>query len=92
MQSIPYQLDLCSPEAAKLITGSKLTPNPMGERERMIPINKLRVGESLFFNYGEIVRVKITLARECAQRYNKHYDDMFAIVRHEKKLEIVRVK
>lgn len=75
--------------------GQSRNQESMGERKRMVPLNKLIVGHSLFFHYGEMIDAKIINARDSMKRYNKTYDDMFVAITHKeliKMLEIVRIK
>ena len=95
MMNVPYKFAECSEFAKGLIVGKVETKNPMGERKRMVPLNKLIVGHSLFFHYGEMIDAKIINARDSMKRYNKTYDNMFVAITHKepiKMLEIVRIK
>lgn len=92
---IQYKYADSSEKAKAFIVGTIGKPNPLGYKKRLIPLNKLRIGESLFFHVDEMIYGDVMRARELMNRLNKHFNDMFVLVKHDepkKIVEIVRIK
>lgn len=90
-----YKYDRSSAEGRKLIIlARQYPPNPIKGKCRVIPLDNLKVGDSLFFRREEMLHWKFLLAKETAMRYNRRYNNMFGILLTEEKtrLEIVRIK
>lgn len=93
MESIPYKIEPASPAGIRLIVGKPEDENPLDKRKLRLPLNIMRVGQSLFFHYAEMFEWQWRDARAMARRYNNRFDDdMFAIVKHKTYLEIVRIR
>lgn len=90
---IRYKFGRVSESGAELIVGNIETPNPIkASRKLILPLDKLKVGESLFFNKAEMQRWEWILARDTAKRFNKTYESIFSFVESVLTLEIVRIK
>ena len=93
--TIPHRFGLCSDQAKILIVGKVEDSNPITSKTHALPLSRMRVGESLFFHYAEMIPNKIMDARNLAKMYNRRHGEPFAFVKHAepiKMLEIVRIK
>lgn len=58
---------------------------------RVFPFYDLKVGESFIMNFSECLPYDLYLVKEKANRYNRLYNVVFAVVKFEDHYEIVRI-
>ena len=93
MVHIEYKYGRASLFASCLIVGKAGTPNPLADRRtNLLPINTLKIGDSLTINKDELPEWKWKLAITTVKRYNREYADTCRIVETNKTVEIVRIK
>lgn len=93
MAIIEYRYLPASQAARLLIVGKPGTPNPLADRRtNLLPINKLKIGDSLVINKAELPKWKWQLAKTTVKRYNRDYADTCRIVETGTTVEIVRIK
>ena len=92
MIEIPYRYGNASKKAKSLIVGIYGQFNPIKPRKRKLPLDIMKVGDSLYFHKLEMIKPKWQLAKDTVKRYNNKYNDMFGIIEDDVILEIVRIK
>lgn len=91
--TLDYLYRRASEEGQRLIVGKAQDPNPIVSRKKlMLPLDKMRVGDALFFNKAEMLLWKWQLVIEIANRYNLKYGEIFGIVETDKQVELVRIR
>lgn len=94
MKYLPYRFTRATINTKHLIVGTADAPNPIADRRtNLLPMNKMRVGDSLVINKGEVSREQITIAKTTMKRYNGYAKEDFCLaIETERTLEIVRIK
>lgn len=93
MEHIPYKYGIASPEARSLIVGKQEDVNPLAHRRtNLLPVNKLRINESITVNKDEVKHYIPALLKSTVLRYNREYADCLRIVETVRAIEIVRIR
>lgn len=98
MTSRQYVRQTASPKGRALVQFGSVAPNPIRGHCRLLPLDMLVVGESMFVNVAEVTKPFLHSVRLSVRGYCRRYGEIFAMIKHrdERKvyrvLEIVRIK